>query len=588
MANNETKVCQNCKVQFIIEPEDFDFYKKFDVPPPTWCPECRKVRRLAWRNERALYKRPCSLCGKAGIAMYAADVPFPVYCKECWYSDAWDAETYGRPYDFSKPFFAQFDELSRVVPRLALWQRNVVNSDYSNMIGECKNVYLSSSVVLGSENVFYSKSIDASFNIFDSFLLAGSDGCYENIDGEKNYNSHYLTISRNCIDSRFLVDCVNCKNCVLCSNLRNKEYCIRNTQYSKTEYDAALAKMNFGSRTANTAFLREFRDMRTAALYRYANVLKSPDSTGNNLSNVRNGKYCFDIYNTENAKYCYRAFSLKDCMDVDFAVTSELIYEYTTGALNDYNVKFSYSAMDAVRNAEYTESCNASTNLFGCIGARNKENMILNKTYTKAEFTALRERIIAHMNEAPFQGANGRVYRYGEYFPMEIAPFAYNESMAQDIVPLSKAEALQRGYRWREPDVKAHAVTMPTGSIPDDIASTDDSILNEVFGCVDDGACNHQCYRAFRLTPDELQFYRKHSIPLPEKCPNCRYYERTAQVPPQKLWTRQCMCDGITRKNTAEHQHHASGRCPNTFETPFAPDRKEIVYCEQCYQAEIV
>ncbi len=38
--NSETKICQNCKQNFVIEPEDFDFYRKIDVPPPTWCPEC--------------------------------------------------------------------------------------------------------------------------------------------------------------------------------------------------------------------------------------------------------------------------------------------------------------------------------------------------------------------------------------------------------------------------------------------------------------------------------------------------------------------------------------------------------------------
>ena len=34
--NQETKTCQNCKAQFIIEPDDFTFYEKINVPPPTW------------------------------------------------------------------------------------------------------------------------------------------------------------------------------------------------------------------------------------------------------------------------------------------------------------------------------------------------------------------------------------------------------------------------------------------------------------------------------------------------------------------------------------------------------------------------
>jgi hypothetical protein len=40
-------------------------------------------------------------------------------------------------------------------------------------------------------------------------------------------------------------------------------------------------------------------------------------------------------------------------------------------------------------------------------------------------------------------------------------------------------------------------------------------------------------------------------------------------------------------QNTAEH-FHGDQPCPNEFETPFSAERKEIVYCEQCYNAEVV
>ena len=56
------RVCQNCKKNFVIEQEDFNFYDRIKVPPPTFCPECRFQRRMAWRNDRTLYKRNCDLC----------------------------------------------------------------------------------------------------------------------------------------------------------------------------------------------------------------------------------------------------------------------------------------------------------------------------------------------------------------------------------------------------------------------------------------------------------------------------------------------------------------------------------------------
>ena len=61
---SENRVCQNCKNDFVIELDDFGFYEKMKVPPPTFCPNCRAQRRFMWRNERSLYKRPCSLCKK--------------------------------------------------------------------------------------------------------------------------------------------------------------------------------------------------------------------------------------------------------------------------------------------------------------------------------------------------------------------------------------------------------------------------------------------------------------------------------------------------------------------------------------------
>jgi len=113
---SETKICQNCKKQFAIEPEDSQFYEKISVPAPTFCPECRMQRRLAWFNLINLYKRKCDLCGKDSISMYAPEAPYKVYCPRCWWSDNWDSFAYGRDYDFSRPFFEQFNELLHEVP----------------------------------------------------------------------------------------------------------------------------------------------------------------------------------------------------------------------------------------------------------------------------------------------------------------------------------------------------------------------------------------------------------------------------------------------------------------------------------------
>ena len=86
----ENKNCQNCKASFTIEPDEFAFYQKIDVPPPTWCPECRNMRRMACREDHTLYRGTCKLCGKSIITIHSPDGPFTVYCRECYVSDEWD------------------------------------------------------------------------------------------------------------------------------------------------------------------------------------------------------------------------------------------------------------------------------------------------------------------------------------------------------------------------------------------------------------------------------------------------------------------------------------------------------------------
>ena len=175
------------------------------------------------------------------------------------------------------------------------------------------------------------------------------------------------------------------------------------------------------------------------------------------------------------------------------------------------------------------------------------------------------------MNSMPYTDKKGRVYKYGEFFPAEMSPLAYNQTLAYDFFPLTKEEAEEQGLAWHEPKNKEFTATRFGVELPDDIKDVDDSILKEVINCAHEGKCDHECVGVFRITSQELQFYRKLNIPLPQICQNCRHYSRFAWRNPPKLWHRKCMKSG----------------CANEFETSYAPDRSEIVYCEQCYNAEV-
>lgn len=202
------------------------------------------------------------------------------------------------------------------------------------------------------------------------------------------------------------------------------------------------------------------------------------------------------------------------------------------------------------------------------------------------------------MNTQPYIDKKGRIYRYGEFFPPELSPFSYNETIAQEYFPLTKEQAINQGYSWKDPEPRNYQIQIKNHEIPDHIKDVGDDIINKVIECGHKGTCNEQCTEAFKIIPQELEFYRKMNLPLPRLCPNCRHYQRIKQRNPLRLWHRTCQCagqesrstnqeSGYVYTNTATH-FHGPNPCPNELETSYSPERPEIVYCEQCYNAEII
>ena len=577
----ETKNCQNCKKDFVIEPDDFAFYETIKVPAPTWCPECRLVRRMMFRNERSLYKRKCDLCQKDIFSMYPAEASFPVYCHNCWWSDKWDPMTYGRDYEWDKSFFEQFKKLYASIPKVSLghYPPNY-NVDYSNFVRGSKNIYLSYSVSVGAEDIYYSYSTDASKNCFDCSILNKSENCYESVEGNQNYNSYFLSHSHDCLDSAFLFDCANCQKCFMSSNLRNGKYIFYNQQLSKEEYEERLKNIDLGSIKNLESVKKEFFNLIKKSIHKFANITKAIDCTGDDINNSKNAHHCFNAYDMENCKYVIRAYSIKNGMDMMNSPTGELHYESFVTGLESSKVIFSMFGYNDLREIFYSSDVQNSSYLFGCAGLRNQHYCILNKQYTKEEFEVLVPKIIAHMNEMPYIDKKGRVYKYGEFFPTEFSPFGYNETIAQELFPIDSEIAERFGYNWKIEEAKNRPQpTILPENLPDHIKDVDDSILKEIIECTHKAECHEQCTSVFKIVQPELEFYRKANLPLPKLCPNCRHYERLKQRNPLRLWHRQCMCD-------RNHPHHI-GKCSNEFETPYAPDRPEIVYCESCYNSEI-
>ena len=130
---------------------------------------------------------------------------------------------------------------------------------------------------------------------------------------------------------------------------------------------------------------------------------------------------------------------------------------------------------------------------------------------------------------------------WGEFFPVSMSPFAYNETVAQEYFSLTKKEALERGYKWQDPCSDA-----PLGR-------RDDVLICEATG------------KPYKIQKSEAAFYEKMGLPTPKFCPDERHRRRMALRNPRTLYDRTCT------------------NCQTNIQTTYAPDRPEKVLCEKCY-----
>ncbi len=622
-----TRTCRVSGKKFTITADDLDFYRKMEIISaedyeklksssfakasdderaeivkncvglPTLCPEERQRRRLAWRNERKLYARKCDLCEKSIISIYDKNAEFPVYCQDCWWSDKWDAKKFSRDFDFSRPFFEQFHELERSVPHIALHVLGNENSDYVNACGYAKNCYLSFQCDF-AESCLYCNSSSHSVSCTDCLIVNKSELCYEGINLDHCYNCLYSQNSKNCFDSYFIKSCIGCNNCFGCVNLRNKSYYFMNKPYSKEEYKKHVAEFLAKNSLANLR--TNFQKFLAKFPQKYAEIKNCEDCSGDNLSNSKNARDCYDCFQVEDCRFCADFETSNDCYDYNFGgYDSELCCEIGSGGKNCYNVRFSINIWGNVRDSEYISVGRSLSNCFGCAGLRDSKYCILNKQYTKEEYEKTREKIIEHMKNSPLvplnegegaRSASGGV-EWGEFFPIELSPFAYNETVAQEYFPLNpnpltplsggtnqqvfhQNPNLNFKYKWKD-KISRDFRPATIESIPDDIKDVDDSICREILACNnplnppcqgEDNSCSSQkCGKNYQIQKPELRFYRKMNLPIPRKCPDCRHADRMKLRNPRTLFERSC------------------SDCEKDIQTTFAPDRPEKVLCEECY-----
>ncbi|MCX6807262.1 MAG: zinc-ribbon domain containing protein [Patescibacteria group bacterium] len=564
--------CQQCNAQFEITGQDLQFYdevspvfsgKKYLIPEPKLCPDCRQQRRLTWRNEIRFWKRKCDATGVSMLSMYPPEAKLPVYENDYWLSDKWDAMEYGRDFDFNRPFFEQFQELRDQVPIYALGvlKPSMENSDYCNQAGYLKNCYL----VFNTDNAeqcLYGKAINHCFNCVDCYKTTQCQSCYETMHSTNCSFSTHLYNCETCDDCHFGSNLIGCSHCFGSTNMHSKQYYFFNEKLDKAVYENKVAEMR--NKMSDQEIFKKFQEFQKTKPTRWMLGIQNENTTGNYISQSKDCTECYDSEFLEKCKYCFDVKkSPEPCFnnhDINyFGLGIKNSYEALSIGYEANHVLFGFDIWPSAESTYCGYCTHNSQYIFGCAGLKKKEYCIFNKQYSKEDYEKLAGRIAEHMQ---------KTNEWGEFFPAALSPFAYNQATALDYFPLTKDEVIAKGWRWQDekteiPKVE-RIITFDKLSVLDDITKVPDEILKWAIEC-------KETKRPFMIQKLELEFYRKMNLPIPHFHPDVRYQNRLKLRQPRKLYHRVCDHEG----------------CQVEFDSAYSPSDSQKVYCEKCYQEVI-
>ncbi len=562
----ETKKCRISRQEFFITDKDLEFYnkispvfwwKKYSIPSPTLCPDERQKRRLVFRNERKLYKRKCDKTGQEMISVYSPEKPYTIYEQKIWWGDDWSPLDYGRSFDFERPFFDQFHSLYAETPKMNLYhQLKNENSEYSHLSSSNKDCYLIAAWN-DNENCYYDTYIQRSRWVMDSCFVFDVENCYSCVDCKNCFQAYFCESCADCRDIQHAQDCQSCKDCFCCSWLINKQYCILNKQFSKEQYHDIVTD--------------EIKKEQARGLYRalcqntpkkFMKWLNNESATGDYVHFSKNSFHNFDCTYLENSKYNTWFHKAQNCYDnYGWWLPAEFCYENQLVGNAAYNVCFSFSCAGNISDIYYSMDCDGVKNCFGCSSLKKVHHCILNKTYTIHEYETLCGKIVDHMKSTG---------EWWEFFPHELSPFAYNETVANEYFPMTEEDVGAKWWKWCDGESKnmyigTHYTPLPISQYDERIVwfNTATRNINECLNWI------IQCEvtgKPFKIIKQELAFYIENWIPIPTKHPDQRHKERMDLRNPRKLYERTCT------------------ECQKEIITTYSPDRLEKVVCEECYR----
>lgn len=148
-------------------------------------------------------------------------------------------------YDSTRGWMIQKRKIENLSDIIKAWEKinftttervyDSINVSKSDTIYSCTNIYQSTDC-RSSKNIIFSDGIGSSENVIASQRSSNLANCIRVDDSGTCSNSYNVICSAKITNSIFIQDCNNLYECMFCSHIASKRYCIANMQFEKNEY----------------------------------------------------------------------------------------------------------------------------------------------------------------------------------------------------------------------------------------------------------------------------------------------------------------------------------------------------------------
>lgn len=202
-----------------------------------------------------IFKQKCPFSLESIIKEFAFDIRLPQEVKDSltgertWTSSAnakqFITQTNMERYDEKYGWMLQKKEFSNLEQLLNIWKKvnyittervyDSINVAKSDPIYKSENVYMCTDC-RGCKDILFSDGCGSCQGIIASQRSADCTYCLRVDDSNSCSNSYNVICSAKISNSFFIQDCNNLYECMFCSHIASKRYCIANMEFNREEY----------------------------------------------------------------------------------------------------------------------------------------------------------------------------------------------------------------------------------------------------------------------------------------------------------------------------------------------------------------